>query len=463
MVQEPFDQILEKFVEGLRSSSSAPPSSRLGRILRNLRGGVGIAARVWRSRGGSVLERSDQASLEDLVARLGELKGVPMKVGQLMGFLEMDLPEEARRLFAVLQTQSQATPFGTIERILRADLGEAASALLTGMAQQPVSVASIGQVHQAVLPGGERAAVKVRHPGIEQAIRSDLSAAVAATAIARLLLPGVGMSASEFVDEARERFLEECDYQLEAERQRLFGRIFEGHPDILVPQVLDAWCGPRVLTTSWEDGQDFDAFVAVATQAERDRAGRALFDAYVGTLYRRGVFHADPHPGNYRFRGDGRVVLFDFGCVRVFRPEEVAAFIGLVDAVRAGNEDRMRFSLGGLGAEPGASPKAFARIRMLLDGFFAPMLAPGAHRIDSRIALDVRRIAGDKLAVARIRLPGKLLFLLRIRFGLYSVLARLGAVCDWSSIEAGWAEAARGRWPHLRGPRDVLVAGRPEP
>lgn len=446
VAKEPFDQILENFVDGLRASSGGTPSTGLVRVFRNLQGGAGIAARVLRSRGRPALASSDQASLEVLVSRLGELKGIPMKLGQFVGFLELDLPEEVRRLFAVLQTQSQATPFSVIEETLRADLGEAAAPLLAGMLQPPVSIASIGQVHQAVMPGGERVAVKVRHPGIEEALRSDLSGAVAATAIARLLLPGIGASACDFVEEAKERFLEECDYQLEAERQQLFGRIFEGHQNIVVPQVFSAWCGPRVLTTTWEDGRDFDAVVAGAPQAVRDRAGRALFDAYVGTLYRHGVFHADPHPGNYRFREDGRMVLFDYGCVRVFRPQEVAAFIGLVDAVRAGDEEGMRASLRGLGAEPDASAEAFARVRQLLEGFFAPMLTPGAHSVASRIVVDVRQIASDKLAIARMRLPGKLLFLLRIRFGLYSVLARLGAVCDWSTIEAGWAEEARERW-----------------
>lgn len=218
---------------------------------------------------------------------------------------------------------------------------------------------------------------------------------MAATAIAQVHLPGNGASAREFVEEAKESFLEECDDQLETERQQLFGRIFEGHQDIVVPQVFNAWCGPRVLTTSWEDG---------------------------------------------------RVVLFDFGCVRVFRPQEVAAFVGLVGAVVAGDEERICASLRGLGAEPDASADAFARVRQLLESFFAPMLTPGSHSVASRVVVDVRQVASDKRAIARMRLPGSLLFLLRIRFGLYSVLARLGSECDWSGIEAGWAEEARERW-----------------
>jgi hypothetical protein len=35
-------------------------------------------------------------------------------------------------------------------------------------------------------------------------------------------------------------------------------------------------------------------------------------------------------------------------------------------------------------------------------------------------------------------LPGDLLFLFRIKFGLYAVLARLGAEANWHRLETGW-------------------------
>jgi hypothetical protein len=41
-------------------------------------------------------------------------------------------------------------------------------------------------------------------------------------------------------------------------------------------------------------------------------------------------------------------------------------------------------------------------------------------------------------------MPGRLLFLLRIRFGLYAVLSRLGARLDWGGLEARWASAVPG-------------------
>ena len=438
-----------RFLDRLRSESRQGVGRGLHRMARVVRGGAGLAQTILtRSRQGqeSPLSEHDLAKLEALVARLGDLKGLPMKLGQIMSYLELDLPEEARRLLAYLQKQSPGTPFAKVEETLRADLGGRAGDLLSSLERSPVSIASIGQVHRAKLPDGTEVAVKVRHPEMDTAIRADFRAANVGTRMAGLVLPGMGATARDFVVELEARLLEECDYQLEAERQRLFGSIFAGHPTILVPAVHDEWCGPRVLTTTWQTGRDFETLCATASQEERNRVGAALFDFYVGTLYRRGLFHADPHPGNYEFCPDGRVVIFDYGCVRVFEPGVARSFAELADAVRADNRARTVSALRGLGAEPSADDAAYAHLRQLLRSFFAPMLQSGARPIDGRIIVDFKKMTQDKLAIARLRLPGRLVFLFRIRFGLYAVLSRLKAVCDWSEMERGFAA---GRPHHL--------------
>jgi len=359
-----------------------------------------------------------------------------------MSYLELDLPEEARRLLGLLQTQAPATPFDRVAAVVREDLGAQGDTLLAALQQPPVSIASIGQVYAGVLPDGTRVAVKVRHPDIEEAIRSDFRAATAWTALAGWLAPGMGATARDFVAEARARFLEECDYVLEADRQERFGSLYDGHPVVVIPHVHRTWCGPRVLTTTWEPGQDFESFREGASQAECDRAGAALFDFYVGTLYRHGLFHADPHPGNYSFRPDGRVVVFDYGCVRIFEPDVARAFVAMAAAVRADDEARIRAALRGFGAVPSEDPTTFAHLRRLLRSYFRPLLTEGAQRIDGRLVVDMGQIMRDKLAIARLRLPGRLMFLFRLQFGLYAVLSRLGAVCDWSALERGFAAQA---------------------
>ena len=101
---------------------------------------------------------------------MGQLKGIAMKAGQLMSYLELQLPPAMKSALATLQTHSPPMSFDRVEEIIRAQLGERAAQLLSAMDRSPAAAASIGQVHRARLPSGEDVAVKVQYAGIETAI-----------------------------------------------------------------------------------------------------------------------------------------------------------------------------------------------------------------------------------------------------------------------------------------------------
>src|SRR5690606_5639526 len=122
--------------------------------------------------------------------------------------------------------------------------------------------------------------------------------------------------------ELRERLVEELDYRLEADNQRLFAEFYRGHPFIHVPEVVDELSSARVLTTELAEGVPF-AEVERWSQEERDLAGETIFRFVFGSLYRLHAFNGDPHPGNYLFRTGGRVTFLDFGLVKRFTPEEM--------------------------------------------------------------------------------------------------------------------------------------------
>lgn len=436
-------------------SETQVPTSRLSRLWRTGRGAAGLAGAVLRGRlhgEGEGVTGRDLEAVARLTARLGELKGITMKAGQMLGYVDLTLPPEIRGLLSILQTSSPATPFAAIEATLRECFGPGADALLRGLEPAPIAVASIGQVHRGTLPDGTRVAVKVRHPGIQAAIRSDFANAGAGAAVAQLLA-GAGTTVKSFVDEARTALLEECDFELEAKRQSTFRELFAEHPSITVPAVEPAWCAPAVLTTHWTPGRSLDELSASNPPAAvRDRLGVALFEFYVGTLYRHGLFHADPHPGNYAFPEDGGVVIYDFGCVRQFDAATVAAFARLAHSVRTDAPAAMAAALRDLGATPPQRPADVAHLRLLLRGFFAPLLIAGPRPMDPGTGFGAAtELLRDKRALMRLALPGSLLFMFRLRFGLYAVLARLGATADWGGMEERWASeigAARsGRAP----------------
>lgn len=413
--------------ERLLARTSAVPTGGLGRVWRSGRTSAAIARAIAKG-------DADPDEVARLVLSLGELKGVAMKAGQMLGYLDPTLPEPVRAAMATLQTAAPATPF---DDVLRAVEAAGFAGLVATLELEPLAVGSIGQVHGASLPGGARLAVKVRHPGIAEALANEFGVAKVGASVAEALVGGVG----GYVDEAEGALLDECDYALEADRQRRLGALFACDPDLVIPGVVSA--SADVLVTEYVGGRPLDDVPAGPCA---DRLGEALFRFHLGGLYRAGLFHADPHPGNYAVDGEGRLVVYDFGCVRAFDEGAVAALAGLASAVRRDDLGAMRAGLARLGGEAGDDRD----LRRLLTSFFGPFVTPGRRAMPADAGVDMRRAMRDKRAFLRLRLPGRLLFLFRLRFGLYAVLSRLGAVADWSALEEGLASAARSDHPSAR-------------
>ncbi|MDP1922418.1 MAG: AarF/UbiB family protein [Myxococcales bacterium] len=411
-------------------------TSRVGRFFSSGRAALGLATTVLRGGRSVNVER-----LSALTSRLGELKGLGMKLGQILSYVDPNLAPEARALLSVLQTKAPASPAEAVARTLDAAFGDRAAILRAAMEPAPFAVASIGQVYRATLPEAGDVAVKVRHEGIVTAFEADFASVRGGVGLADTMLLGAAASAREAVDEVREVMLAECDFAREADHQRAFGTWLASDPTLIIPSVIDGWSTATVLTTRWEPGDSLDTFLERhPTQTERDRAGEALFRASVGGLYALGRLHADPHPGNFAFRA-GRVVLYDFGCVRVFPAPITRALADLVAALRrgdgAGLEDAARrFGFNARTKEQRELLERFTRT------FFQPMLVRGPSVMPPDGPVDLQRLVADKLALAKLGLPRHAMFLLRLRFGLYAVLARLGSKLDWGELEMRYSSSS---------------------
>lgn len=412
-------------------------TSRLGRLFATGRSAVGLAGTMLRGRHGEV----DLDAIARLTDRLGELRGLGAKLGQIVSFIDPTLPEEVRSTLARLQRGAVASEWSAVKNTVEQAFGPRAAMLLASLDPSPVAVASVGQVHRATLAGYGPLAVKIRHPGIEQALRADFSTAIGGVAMANALTFGLARDSKALVDEARTAILEECDYRQEAAYQREFAAWLAGDAVLLVPEVIDAWSTQSVLTTRWEPGLTLEEFLQQEpTQAERNRAAEALFRAWVGGFHVLGLLHADPHPGNFAFR-DGRVVLYDFGCVRRFRRDHTQAFAGLVRALQTGDLPALLAAAEAFGFKVSGTSQA-ATFERFARAFFAPMLVRGPSVIPPDRAVELRDAMQDKLALSKLGVPAHLLFLLRLRFGLYAVLAKLGARLDWGALELELASSS---------------------
>jgi predicted unusual protein kinase regulating ubiquinone biosynthesis (AarF/ABC1/UbiB family) len=416
------------------------PTSSLGRLGRTALAAWRGGRLAWRRRGGGEA-LPDVEALLALAASVGRLKGISMKAGQMLSYLDLPLPPELQAALSVLQTHAPAMPFERVAGIVEAELGERAGPLLARMEHAPAAAASIGQVHRAVLPGGVAVAVKVQYPGVEQAIQADFRSAAFGTAFVGLLAQGT--SVDDVIREARRAVLEECDYLREAGCQERVAQVYQGHAVLTVPEVHLPWCARRVLTTTWAEGLRLDAFLATdPAQAERDRFGEALFEFYVGTLFRTGLYNWDPHPGNYLFRPDGRLTMLDHGSTREFDRGFVRQLAGLTGAVHADTREALHQAFLDLGLVRRAEPYDFDTARALVRSFFGPMLRDEVLPIEPGQARPLGAILASKRELLKLHIPPRLLFVFRIRFGLMSVLCRLGARANWYRLERRFSEGA---------------------
>src|SRR3546814_18655777 len=96
---------------------------------------------------------------------------------------------------------------------------------------------------------------------------------------------------------------------------------------------------------TWLDGAPLMGFRDADTET-RNRIARNLFRAWYVPFYRSGTIHGDPHLGHYGIRPDPSLNLFDFASIRVFPRRFVRGVIDPSKALRAGDPDRNRTSVG---------------------------------------------------------------------------------------------------------------------
>ena len=265
-----------------------------------------------------------------------ELQGLFIKVGQLISIMTNFLPEEFRRELEGLQDAVPPRPYADVEARIREELGKSPAELFAQFEARPIASASIGQVHIARLENGQKVAVKVQYPDIEEVVRRDLLTLRRIFRIIGWFVPYQGLE--ELYREIRAIVLEELDYRAEAENAKTIAANFEGRRDVAFPHVVDELSTARVLVTHFEAGCKITDKKAVKQLGlDRGQLARQVVEIYCQQIFTDGLYHADPHPGNLLVRppvAPGQpptVVFLDFGAVAEI-PSNVRA--GIVELLQ---------------------------------------------------------------------------------------------------------------------------------
>jgi predicted unusual protein kinase regulating ubiquinone biosynthesis (AarF/ABC1/UbiB family) len=372
---------------------------------------------------------------EDVTKLMGNMKGVTMKLGQVMSLMGGAVPEGFAEKLSTLQANAPPMAPELVRQVFLEDLGRPPEKLFRRFDTLPFAAASIGQVHRAQLSDGRDVAVKVQYPGVADAIAADLSNI--GTLFGFMGLAARGLDPGPMVEDIRRGISAELDYQLEAANQQRFGDLFRGHPFIRIPAVYPELGSKRVLVQEFIEGQPFSAARSMS-QEERNRIAEIIFRFTFGSIHRHGLFQADPHAGNYLLLKDGTVAFLDFGCIAEFSNSLLRGVNELIGGVLTGDHERWRRGLVAVGYLQEGSTLDTEEMWEQMRVYYTFVLEDNVTFTPEMSAAMIRQnlqLTGEAGRVNRqMNIPQGVVFTQRITFGFTGLMASIRAKGPWKSI-----------------------------
>ncbi|CAE7571505.1 unnamed protein product [Symbiodinium microadriaticum] len=189
----------------------------------------------------------------------------------------------------------------------------------------------------------EPVAVKVQRPDVREQVTLDLFVVRKLAAIGSFVpierYARQFKSIFELVDRAAPPFIEELDYEFEADNQREFAELISKcelvEDTVVVPEVLKA--SREVLVQEWLPGKKLTEEGAAKDQSQE--VVKVLLNSYMVQLLETGFLHGDPHPGNFVLMPTGKIGILDYGLMTRITPEKRVALIEYLIHVQANMYD----------------------------------------------------------------------------------------------------------------------------
>jgi ubiquinone biosynthesis protein len=297
---------------------------------------------------------------------LDELGPTFVKFGQVLSTRPDIVPPDIISELRGLQDDVRPFPFEEAREVIEAELELSLERAFLDFEETPIAAASIGQVHRATLPNGDRVVVKVQRPGAPRQIEADLALLYQAAKIAKERIRALDfIDAHQLVDEFGRSIRQELDYRSEGRNADRFYQDFVDDPHVVVPRVYWTYTRARVLTLEYLEGVQLSDISPTAYSVEERRLLTVrMTEAWMTMIFRNGFFHGDPHPANILVLPGDRIGLVDFGQVGQLTDEDMTKLTRLfIDAANE-NVDNLPKRLADLGVSYPKEREAEFRARL---------------------------------------------------------------------------------------------------
>lgn len=269
---------------------------------------------------------------KDLYSVSVELGSIYIKLCQFLSTKYDIFPDPYIEVLSPLQNNVPAVPFSDIEERLISEYGDY-NQVFSYFSEEPIAVASLGQVHSAILRNGEKVAVKVLKKDAEENVDFDFAILFHVIRLIKhfnfiskhINLP---LLLDEFINVTGDElnFFREI-FVAEKMRKSLSKISY-----LKIPKIYKDFCTRRIIVMEYCEGMkinDIKDFQSINCNPEilADRILEVFFEQFVFTEW----VHFDPHPGNILVSPGNKIVLLDFGMSGEITPDmSVAIAKGIV-------------------------------------------------------------------------------------------------------------------------------------
>ena len=369
--------------------------------------------------------RRARALLESMI-RLGPTF---VKLGQLLSTRPDVLPPQYVQEFERLQDDVPPAPWPEAKAVIEREVGPVAETF-DDFTTEPISGASLGQVYVATYEG-RRVAVKVRRPGVERLVETDLR-------VIRWSLPLVmrfvdesrSFSLETLADEFEKTIREEMDYERERRMLEEIGENLADNGRVRVPSSVPEVSTRLVLTMEYVGGTKISNLADLdAMGVDRTALATTLQRVYLQMIVEDGVFHADPHPGNLAVKDDGTIVFYDFGMSGRVDPYVQGQIVEFYMAVARRDTDAILDTLVEMGTlSPEADREVMSNVMEL-----AIADARGEEIEQYRVQQIIQQVE-DTIYEFPLRLPPNLALVLRVATVVEGVCVTLDPDFDFIAV-----------------------------
>ncbi|CAL0333791.1 unnamed protein product [Lupinus luteus] len=265
-------------------------------------------------------------------------------------------PRDLCTELAEFQTKAPSHEFTYSRKCIEKAFGRKLTEIFENFDEEPVASGSIAQVHRATLkykyPGKKIkpvvVAVKVRHPGVSEAIRRDF---IIINFVAKIftLLPNLKwLRLDESVQQFAVFMMSQVDLSREAAHLSRFIYNFRRWKDVSFPVPLYPLVHPSVLVETYEHGESVLHYIDELKGHEHFKSSLAHIGthALLKMLLVDNFIHADMHPGNILvrvakskssplqlFKSRPHVILLDVGMTTELSKREQENLLNFFKAV----------------------------------------------------------------------------------------------------------------------------------